>query len=469
MDQQYNLQFLKLDIKDCLGCKDVKLRFPPSQSVHLILYSYADPFLSPTKEAKPTNSVRTPILQALQLLCTNAYPDEASLNSVPMLQFGRGSVRLTFNAMRGTDKDGRSVPEGAVCDVGEDELDMDPCTSQQAREREERRQRRKTMRCQKIFTVTVTRSFENVNELNQVTFQIDNGLIQQVTIAEFHNLFFVAELHSNAFLRNLHQSCAGNWLRLFQSNAGDCSSILGDDNPFETFSKLFARTVVPPTGFLGKLTTKCLISNKLSDLAERRFVMNLFNDVRRMFEYVTINEYTVWFYVPRLMRFDSMENVTLEDFDLSSVCTTIKSVHSSCCFFWNNANHSIKDILLIAFQLGLSCCAKQSVTFLSNLDGLSQFITMNYLTAFFMNHERTNSSQWVCQKYFPRIIDLCVALRLTVFIEYPGALTLLPSNRFVIKCKKQRKHHNGEVNWSIYEDITKESSLDNFMESICTS
>lgn len=70
------------------------------------------------------------------------------------------------------------------------------------------------------------------------------------------------------------------------------------DSPFETFIRLFDRQVMAPRDVLCRLATTCLQVNETVRLTERRFVLNVFDQVRQIFEYITVKEYTVWFLVP---------------------------------------------------------------------------------------------------------------------------------------------------------------------------
>lgn len=60
-------------------------------------------------------------------------------------------------------------------------------------------------------------------------------------------------------------------------------------------------------------------------------------------------------------------------------------------------------------------------------------------------------------RYLHRIIELAETLGLVVFIEYPGAMTLLPENRQVIKCVQKRDEKTGAISWQLGEDVTKKT------------
>lgn len=57
------------------------------------------------------------------------------------------------------------------------------------------------------------------------------------------------------------------------------------------------------------LTTNYLAANEALQLSARRFVLNIFEHVRQIFEFITINEYTVWFFVQRLNRYTALNQV----------------------------------------------------------------------------------------------------------------------------------------------------------------
>lgn len=72
------------------------------------------------------------------------------------------------------------------------------------------------------------------------------------------------------------------------------------DSPFETFVKLFESNPIKPNDMMGKLAKTCLHVNEAVRLTEREFILEVFNQVRHIFEYITAQEYTVWFLVPCL-------------------------------------------------------------------------------------------------------------------------------------------------------------------------
>lgn len=88
-----------------------------------------------------------------------------------------------------------------------------------------------------------------------------------------------------------------------------CVACRDDYNPFETFAKLFERQNYADQELLHKLTTDCLMASETTRLCERRFVLHIFDQVRSIFEYITANEYTVWFFVPRLNSYTTLEQV----------------------------------------------------------------------------------------------------------------------------------------------------------------
>jgi len=64
-----------------------------------------------------------------------------------------------------------------------------------------------------------------------------------------------------------------------------------------------------PQDVVCKLVKTCLHVNEAVRLAERKFILEVFDQVRRIFEYITVNEYTVWFLVPCLNNKDAHNNV----------------------------------------------------------------------------------------------------------------------------------------------------------------
>lgn len=80
-------------------------------------------------------------------------------------------------------------------------------------------------------------------------------------------------------------------------------------NPFEIFAKLFERQNYEDRELLHKLTSDCLLVSETTRLCERRCVLHIFEQVRSIFENITAKEYTVWFFVPRLNSYTTLEHV----------------------------------------------------------------------------------------------------------------------------------------------------------------
>ncbi|KAH8252287.1 hypothetical protein KR038_002350 [Drosophila bunnanda] len=485
---------LKVTIKNCLSCDHVEVNFSRSDNVHVIVYNAVKGL------SKDVPAV-TPVAQAILLLCTLTYPDGDSLANLPSLVLGQGMVSLTFERLSLNSGGGAGQPqEPAVVDDPESDLDMDPCTSQQAMERLRQRQERKAKRevaakraagggggvpsTSKDIQVTVTRRFDIYTSMDSVFVQINGGETDEMTIKRFHKEFFTRSQHSFSFLKLLHDKCAGNWLQVIQSDNDAYSGINQPDSPFETFIKLFDRQTMEPQDTLCRLATKCLQVNETVRLTERRFVLNVFDQVRQIFEYITVQEYTVWFLVPSRKNSDEQPVVciiseivglliflnilflhkNLDDFDLTKVRTCIRAASDSGNIFWNYANHNIKDILMVSFQLALASHANQSVLVMSHMDMLSEFVTMQYVTASFMNDiygKKPSSPKWYCHRYLQRIVDMALFMGTIVIIEYPSAFTLLKDGRKLIKCfPKQKEGDGGALEWEIFEGVVRDDESD---------
>ncbi|ALC41334.1 ord [Drosophila busckii] len=436
------LRILKLSIIDCLNCQHDELSFAPQSNVHLLLYNLEQQ----SKQALP----RTPVAQALQLLCTLDYVDAQSLERMPQLQLGKGELRLTMKL--------ESKQQQREADYDSElELDMEPSTSAQAREREEQRRARKRRRAVINCEVRVVRRFDNELELHRMMYQIDEQPWQTVTVLEFHSLFFVQPAHGSEQLGgDAEQSYARDWLRVIQAQELSYNASR-DGNPFDIFVKLFNSQQAVPKQLLCKLTSACVECTEQLRLAERRFVLQVFRHVRQMFEYITDNDYSVWFFVPSLNRYEELDRVHVDDFDLRNVRTSIKLTRDGSEFFWHHAEHNIKDILHVAFQLVLAKLSRQSLLFIGSLEQLNDFICLQYIKAAFMNSVYAKD-HWYCARYLHRMLELAESMELLVIIEYPSGLTLLPEHRAVIKCIQQLDALTGDVKWNLFEDITLKSN-----------
>lgn len=188
------------------------MRFSKTSNVHLLLYSL-DKSVTASDEVV---SVLTPVGRALQLMCSMEYASAESLQRMPQLQLGKGSVKMTFRLTRMGGISNQYDPEP------ESDLDMEPSTSKQAHDRQQRRdQLRQQQRSQRMITyeVTVLRRF-NHDVLERVFWQLNSGIWRNMAIGEFHSIFFVQEQHmTSELLRNVNEMHASNWLKVIQADA----------------------------------------------------------------------------------------------------------------------------------------------------------------------------------------------------------------------------------------------------------
>ncbi|XP_068147551.1 protein ORD [Drosophila tropicalis] len=456
---KYLMHISSLSIFNCLGCDEVHLKFSES-NVQFVLYRLAEN--SHNTQASNVTMAMTPVMYALKLMCTSNYATAESLATIPQLEIGQGRVEMTFEIER-------IAPETEES-TSEEELDMEPSTSKQAmakelerlkrkQNRQGRRAKRRSKPSRKIYVV---RRFEMIFDLEWVTYQVNGGSFRQMSIQDFHKKFFVPEQHSMDHLINLQRTYAGNFLKLINADMDAYREFKTDVNPFDKFIDIFLRSQEQQNELLYKLTTNCLSVIESARLVERHFVLKVFREVHRIFEYITADEYTVMFYVPRLDGYRPLSVLSVEDFDLSNVRTYIKVCHVDDVILWSHADHNIMDILLISFQLALASIGNQPILFLGQLDKLNEFVCHQYATAFFMNtligNENPYGPKWICTRYLQSIMELGNSMGLIIFVEYPSGLTLLPDNHSVIKCKQYRKETSGQLCWKLYEDVVKDEN-----------
>ncbi|XP_022222996.2 protein ORD [Drosophila obscura] len=456
------LRFLSLNMKDCLGCKDVSVSFPESDNVHVLLYSVAN---AEEQQAAGTIVAATPVAQAIQLLCTMSFPDAESLKQVPLLKVGHGSVSLCFQMSR------IGVPQTQEDEEDtESDLDMSPSTSQQASLRlEEQRLRRAARNRSKNLVnkkeVTVQRRFTPTS-LEWVSYAVNGGQSRKCRLEEFHGLFFEEAQYSAIHLWDLQHKCAGNWLQIIQADANSYKNFQTPENPFETFAKLFERQDLEEEDVLCKMAKSCMTLNEAVRRSEREFVLQVFDHVRRIFEYITMNKYTVWFLVPSQQGLQTLPEAEL-DFDLRNVRTSIRMTGDDRNIYWSQSEHNIQDLLMISFQLALSRRANQSVLIISHLKKLADFVSWQFVTASYMNDiyaRKSTDPKWVCMRYLQRIVEIAQSHGTIVLIEYPSSLSLLSDERQVIKCKQSPDGSSWDV--SVSADEISEYCLATFKASI---
>ncbi|SPP73549.1 protein ORD [Drosophila guanche] len=449
------LRFLSLHIKDCLGCKDVSVSFPQSNNVHVILYSAED-----EDQAGGITVAKTPVAQAIQLLCTLAFPDAMTLRQLPLLKVGRGSVSLRFQLSHIVEP---------VCGDEEEEpesdLDMTASTSAEAARRFEdqklRSEARKRDKMQKKVTeVKVMRRFDKPAALEWVSYSVNGSTSIPCRLEEFHGRFFVVAQYSTIHLWDLEDKCAGNWLQIIQADANSYKNFQTPDNPFETFVKLFERQDLDEGNVICQLARSCVTVQEAVRRSEREFVLQVFNKVRSTFEYITMNKYTVWFLVPGNQGLQTLPDGEF-DFDLRNVRTSIRKAGDDRNIYWSQSDHNIQDLLMISFQLALSYRAKQSLLIISHLEKLAEFVSWQFVTASYMNDiyaAKPTDSKWVCIRYLQRIVEVAHSHGNIVLIEYPSFLSLLSDERQVIKCKKSADEESWHV--CVEESGKSESCLE---------
>lgn len=206
---------LQLTIDDCLGCRQVEVRFSKTDRVHLLLYSADRAKAATTNDEGVSSWAITPVARALQLLCSKVYVSAESLQRMPQLQVGKGCVKMSFSLSGITDP----KPES--------DLDMEPSTSQQALQREQLR-RQQRMHREITYNVTVVRRFDDVHVLERVRWQVNGGEWRETSITEFHSIFFVHELHKTSeLLRTVQDTfAANNWLKVIQADGAGFRSFL---------------------------------------------------------------------------------------------------------------------------------------------------------------------------------------------------------------------------------------------------
>ncbi|XP_062132732.1 protein ORD-like isoform X2 [Drosophila sulfurigaster albostrigata] len=437
-----------ITIEDCLGCKKEHIKFPANDSVHLLLYKAGNQIRS---GCLSTMAI-TPVVQAFKLMCTKEYATTASLQNLPQLQVGKGCVKMTL-----------SLSHSNHSDVYLEDLDMGPSTSRQAFERQQLRLELENLKNSfERYEVSVVRRFDDVRTLDRVMIQINSGVWSEQTIIEFCDFFFVQPQHLPKVLVDAYKMNPTNWIKIIRGDTDSYRHFREKGNPFETFAKLFHHEDYERNELLEQLASTCLFNREAIRLSERRFLMTVFDDVRKIFEYITCDEYSLYFFVPRLNCYTPLHGVNINDFDLSNVRTIIKLTGDASALFWDHTDQNIMDILHVSFQLALATLGTQTVIFLTHLEKVSKISAANFMNK--MNVDNEYSTQWACQRYLHRIIAVAEKFNILVFIEFPVDLTLLPEPRNVIKCVEHYDINTKSVFWYLSVHVPKntESQIRNF-------
>lgn len=222
IDRVCNLQ---VTIEDCLGCEKEFLKFSQVDNVHLLLYNLDKP-----NGTVPSSSLMvTPVGHALQLMCGMEYSNGESLRRLPQLEIGKGSVKMSFKLERTGGISVEYDPDP------ESDLDLEPSTSKQAQERRERRALIKQIirsRRQMVYEVNVHRRFDDEDALDCISFQLNMGEWREVSVVEFHNIFFVQPPRLTELMFTFQQEYANNWLKIIQADVSTYRNLRCVPHPF---------------------------------------------------------------------------------------------------------------------------------------------------------------------------------------------------------------------------------------------
>lgn len=120
---------------------------------------------------------------------------------------------------------------------------------------------------------------------------------------------------------------------------------------------------------LCKLTTTVLTAGAYLNRARLSHLISIFNDIRWIFEYMTCNEYTVWFLLPSCFgNLHDISQITTEniDFDLMKTHIQLKA-NNAASIAWTRAEKHIQELLLIAVQLSFGYHCQQTIIYLHSL------------------------------------------------------------------------------------------------------
>lgn len=123
------------------------------------------------------------------------------------------------------------------------------------------------------------------------------------------------------------------------------------------------------------LTTSVLQTRLSLRVARMSNLLLLFNDVRKIFEYISCEEYTVWFFLMN-------DEGGFEDIDIGAgvinfqrMKTIVELRNSSdenyARMCWTKAENYVQELLLVAIQLAFGARCKQSIIYLHSMEAVS--------------------------------------------------------------------------------------------------
>ncbi|XP_037817984.1 protein ORD [Lucilia sericata] len=420
----------ELEIYNISECKHAILKFPPnSQKSPLYLVH---------------SSEKCEIISlALQLICGSKYCRASALHEIRH-KISNGKVRLTFTLLKTTPEQ----PTAESSQLQDHSSDSDvPCTSRQARQRLERRleRRRQSERQQSCLVINACRDFTLNPDL--IVYSIDGGPPLECSVLVFQIRFFTCtELIFPRLMEVSHgQYCNGRWLDLLSMEFVDKGR--EGNKLLKKFSKLYAKGNVYPNDLLCQLTSSVLTARNYLNNSRLSHLLNIFNDIRWVFEYITCSEYSVWFLLPsRFGNLKDIREITTENinFDLMKTEIQLKSA-SAKAVPWLETEKHVQELFLVAVQVAFGYHCQQNIIYLHSLNYLERHQSFEFLNYSLL--QSAGGRQLFAEKnYFERIFNICDKLNICCVLEYAGSLPFYPSQCFVI----YSNWLNNSQEWQIY-------------------
>ncbi|XP_065362182.1 protein ORD [Calliphora vicina] len=367
---------------------------------------------------------------ALQLICGTKYGRCWDLHEIRHKIVG-GKVRLTFTLLKQTTQQNTETESS---ELQEHSSDSDvPCTSKQARERLERRleRRRQSKRQQRSMVINACRDFTVDPDL--IVYTVNGGPTMECSALVFQVRFFTCTDVIFPRLKNISHGeyCNGRWLDMLSMEFVDKDK---DGNKLlKEFCKLYAQRKLPQNEVLSQLTTSVLTARNFLNNSRLSHLLNIFNDIRWVFEYITCCEYTVWFLLPSVFgNLKDISEITTEniDFDLMKTNIQLKGTQANPVP-WTQAEKHVQELLLVAVQLSFGYHCQQNIIYLHSLNYLEQHQSFEFLN-YSLIQSMENRELFFTKNYFLRICNVCHKLNICCVLEYCGGLPFYPIQAYVI-------------------------------------
>lgn len=402
----------KIEIWNVLGVESANLLFSNDSSTYIV-------------QCEKNCAIRSSFSTAVELIFSAKYATLKSLINPKDIQ--KGFVRITFAVPR---KNGKPAQDTEIT------TEVDPCTSSAAAAGGHVNQ----SQCEALHSVhqiVACRDFRLNPEV--IIYSVDEAPNKLCSPAAFHGKFSTDPSFVFSHLEKMRENTrSGNLLKCVVEHLHYNWS--QDQQAFYHLTNCLQNATSKRAAFLSKHTTYFINTILANNAVVKLNIFKICQDIRIIFEYVTCQEYTVWFFIPCQGKYIEMNKIISENLDIDAIetCIQLKNCKTPRLIHWEEGDEGIKDLLLITLDLAVSFHCKTNLIFIKQTDAIEEYQAMKLSTAAYLQKfNEIETISWITKNYLQRIIDVCNTIKAAAVIEYVGGLPVPPINAHIIKCFNQ--------------------------------